>query len=92
MKKKFAVMVVIVSAIIAGYNVYSLPVEEKISDLLLSNVEALADHGETSPGYRKGYIASSYQYYLPGYGYTTIPCCRYTGNEYSACSAIDICP
>ena len=44
MKKKFAVMVVIVSAIIAGYNVYSLPVEEKISDLLLSNVEALADH------------------------------------------------
>lgn len=91
MKKKLAVIVVIVSAIITGYNVYSLPAEEKISDLLLSNVEALDNHGETSPGYRKGYIASSYQDYLPGYGYTTIPCCKHTGNEYGACSAIDIC-
>ena len=59
-------------------------------DLILANVEALADHGESS-GFKAGYTASSSQYYIYGYGFTTIPCCRYNDNQFSGCSAIDIC-
>lgn len=78
-------------ASIAGYSFFNSQKVTVMSDLVLANVEALADHGESS-GFRPGYEASSYQVYFSGYGYTTIPCCRHNGNQFSGCSAIDICP
>lgn len=78
-------------AAVAGYGVYANQQSEVISGLILANVEALADHGESS-GFKAGYTASNYQYYIYGYGFTTIPCCKYNGNQFSGCSAIDTCP
>ncbi len=47
-KKLFGMIVVAVVAIVAGYNVYLSQNETKLSDLVLANVEALADPGEGS--------------------------------------------
>ena len=98
MKKNILkVSLVAAFALFAGYNVYSSQKSDVISDLALANVEALAQHWE-SESWKEGYESSSYQIYLPPIpgltngGYTTIPCCRYTNNKYSACSSIDICP
>lgn len=52
MKKKIAGMitaiVIAAVAVIAGYNVYSTQNDNKLTDLALANVEALA---QTEPGY-----------------------------------------
>ena len=90
-KKLYAVLIVAVVGVFAGYNIYQSQRMDTISDLILANVEALADHGESS-GFKAGYTASNYQYYIYGYGFTTIPCCKYNGNQFSGCSAIDTCP
>lgn len=93
MKRSFFVLTVVaLVALVAGFNTYMSHNNLKLSDLALANVEALAQHWETTPDNREGYVASTYQIYFPEYGYTTIPCCSYTGNEYSSCSAIDTCP
>lgn len=42
-------MFVVVIATVACYNVYVLKNNVKLSDLVLNNVEALADYGETTP-------------------------------------------
>lgn len=56
MKKKiFAILIVAVVAVFAGYNVYQSQKGEMMSDLMLANVEALAggENGPTScPGGR----------------------------------------
>ena len=91
MKKILKMAFVAAFAAVAGYGVYANQQSEVMSDLILANVEALADHGESS-GFKAGYTASSYQYYIYGYGFTTIPCCKYNGNQFSGCSAIDTCP
>lgn len=91
MKKFLKFAFVAIFATVAGYGVYGSQKTEAMSDLMLTNVEALADHGE-SGGFRAGYEASTYQYYIYGYGFTTIPCCRHNGNQFSGCSAIDTCP
>ncbi|WP_296122945.1 NVEALA domain-containing protein [uncultured Bacteroides sp.] len=91
MKKILKMAFVAAFAAVAGYGVYANQQSEVISGLILANVEALADHGESS-GFKAGYTASNYQYYIYGYGFTTIPCCKYNGNQFSGCSAIDTCP
>lgn len=96
-KKILKVTIVAIFALIAGTNVYNALKPEPMSDIALENVEALAQHWE-SGDWKQGYEASSYQLYInpiPGLtsgGYTIIPCCKYTNNSYSSCSAIDICP
>lgn len=42
-KKLFAILIVAVVAVFAGYNVYQSQKGEMMSDLMLANVEALAD-------------------------------------------------
>lgn len=89
---------VAIFALFVGYNVYSSQNADLMSDLALANVEALADHGETSGEWKQGYEVSSYMAYIQGIpgltdsGWTSIPCCKRTNNQYSACSAVDICP
>ena len=47
MKKKiFAILIVAVVAVVAGYNVYQSQKGEMMSGLMLANVEALASSGE----------------------------------------------
>lgn len=91
MRKLIKIAFVAIFAAVAGYGVYANQKPETMSDLMLANVEALADHGE-SEGFKAGYEASSYQIFFWDYGFTTIPCCRYNGNKFSGCSAIDTCP
>lgn len=50
-KKLLGMVVVVVVAIVAGYNVYISQNETKLSDLVLANVEAFAWGGETSGSY-----------------------------------------
>ena len=50
-KKLLGMVVVVVVAIVAGYNVYISQNETKLSDLFLANVEALELGGETSGSY-----------------------------------------
>ena len=70
---------------------YSKSKTPQLSDLALENLEALS-RNETGE-YKKGYEASSFQWYSTLiHQWTTIPCCKYNGNEYSGCSAIEICP
>ena len=89
-------------AVAAGVTAYHAQDKETLSDLVLANVEALAG-GENTGGdhvndnddevFKKGYAASTYKLYIPEFNmYTEIPCCKYTGNKYSACSATDVCP
>ena len=98
MKKKILKATIVASfALIAGMNVYNAQKSDVMSDLAMANVEALAQHWESGGSWRPGYEASSYMTYLPPTagmpgGITTIPCCRYSGNMYNVCTAIDICP
>lgn len=47
MKKKIiGIISVVAIAVVAGYNVYTSQNNAKLSDLVLANVEALADNGE----------------------------------------------
>ncbi len=86
-------------AVVAGVTAYQAQNKEMMSDLALANVEALArdentggDHGNEET-FKKGYMASTYKLYIPEFHmYTEMPCCKYTANKYSACSAIDVCP
>lgn len=51
-KKIFAVLIVTVVAIFAGYNIYqSQRAEITMSDLAMANVEALASSSENDPDY-----------------------------------------
>lgn len=89
-------------AVVVGVTAYQAQDKEIMSDLALANVEALAhdenpggDHGNDNDDevFKKGYAASTYKLYIPEFNmYTEIPCCKYTGNKYSVCSAIDVCP
>ena len=88
-REKIVIFAFFMAVAFMSYNVLQRKDRKVMSDLLLANVEALADHGESSGA---GYEASSYVIYFSGYGYTTIPCCKYNGNQFSGCSAIDICP
>ena len=90
-REKIVIFAFFMAVAFMSYNVLQRKDRKVMSDLLFANVEALADHGESS-GFRAGYEASSYVIYFSGYGYTTIPCCKYNGNQFSGCSAIDICP
>lgn len=49
-KKFFAAMIVVVVAIFAGYNVYQSQDNTKCSNLVLANIDALANNGEVSTG------------------------------------------
>lgn len=55
-RKLFCVFAVVSFAVVAGYNVYSAQSDAKLSDLAMSNVEALAG-GEGSGGIGCGYAA-----------------------------------
>lgn len=86
-------------ALIAGFNVYNSQKSDVMSDLALANVEALAQHWESGneTGWWSGYVASTYMIYLPPSGMvpggiTEIPCCRYNGNHYNVCTAVEVCP
>ena len=60
---------------------YSKSKTPQLSDLALENLEALS-RNETGE-YKKGYEASSFQWYSTLiHQWTTIPCCKYNGNEY----------
>lgn len=48
-KSKIAMLIVAVSAIFAGYNMYQAEKYDGMSDIMLANIEALAD-GESSSG------------------------------------------
>ncbi|MFC2355062.1 MAG: NVEALA domain-containing protein [Capnocytophaga ochracea] len=61
-KKIFAILIVAVVAVFAGYNVYQSQKGEMMSDLMLANVEALARY-EINPDCPNGCTsASSYCY------------------------------
>ena len=50
MRKKFLGIVVVVMVVIAaGYNIYMIKRGMNLSNMVLNNVEALADYGETTP-------------------------------------------
>ena len=76
----------------AGFTAYRAQTgAPELSGLALENVEALAN--DESGVYKKGYEASTYKWFASSiHEFTTIPCCKYNGNSYSGCSAIDICP
>ncbi|WP_321481361.1 NVEALA domain-containing protein [uncultured Bacteroides sp.] len=60
MKKKiFAILIVVVIATFAGYNIYQSQRAETISDLMLANVEALARY-EVNPDCRNGCLSYCY--------------------------------
>lgn len=75
-----------------GYGAYEAQSEEmQLSETMLANVEALADHSETSGTFKPGYEVDYNYIYFPGYGTAKIPCCKYNGNQLSGCAAIDSC-
>ena len=93
MNKKKLKIVLSSAILISGSLGVNINMPQKyLSNIMLANIEALADHSSEQGSFKAGYEASTYQVYFEGYGYTTIPCCRYNGNKYSGCSAIDICP
>ena len=85
-------VVAIITTTVAVSNYFHQKRDAKLSDLALANIEALAQD-ESSGNFKKGYEASSYQWYSSLLNkWTTIPCCKYNGNEFSGCSAEDMCP
>lgn len=52
MKKIVKLAFVVAFAAIAGYGVYTSQKSDSVSDLLLANVEALANDTESSDGYK----------------------------------------
>ena len=85
-------VVAIITTTVAVSNYFHQKRDAKLSDLALANIEALAQD-ESSEKLKKGYEASSYQWYSSLLNkWTTIPCCKYNGNEFSGCSAEDMCP
>lgn len=52
-EKFVSVMILVIVAIVAGYNIYTSKTDVTLSNLILSNIEALAQSGEegTSVGY-----------------------------------------
>lgn len=75
MKKKFiAAMAVAVVAVVAGYNVYSSQKStDTLSDLALSNVEALAS-GEWGTGFNCRWDSGAYRLCIGAGMYTGCPC------------------
>ncbi len=94
MKKIFlSVTALFAIAVLAGYNVYSSQNNIKLSDLVLANVEALAQDSESSDTSkcgekfgkcwrRKGECNPAYGIYYDD--------CEYTGNKIYSC--ITACP
>lgn len=74
-----------------SYKVHCSQQTKTFSDLTLANIEALAQHGEESGEWKKGYASDRYPYWIARQ-ITYIPCCKKTNDQYSACSAIDTCP
>ena len=81
-REKIVIFAFFMAVAFMSYNVLQRKDRKVMSDLLLANVEALADHGESS-GFRAGSEASSSAIYFSGHRYTTIPCCQYNENKYS---------
>ena len=79
MKKLLKYTFITVFVAIGGYGVYTSQTVNEVSDLVLANIEALADDTESSGGY-------NYVYYpVPGdanYGYTKCVC---SGNGSLSC-------
>ena len=71
MKKFIKLAFVAAFAAIAGYGVYMSQKSDSMSDLLLANVEALADDTESSSGYNFVYTPQPGD---PNYGYTKCVC------------------
>ena len=99
MKKIKSIAFVAAFAAIAGYGVFVNQKTDEMSELTLANIEALAQHWESGnqSGWWPGYVASTYMYYIPPFGsvsggITDIPCCKYNGNYYNVCTAVDLCP
>ena len=92
MKKTIIFIIVILTTIIASWHYLQSKSTTTLAELALANIEALA-RDESSGEFKKGYEASSYFYYIAEYNvFTQIPCCKHNGNQFSGCSAIDICP
>lgn len=60
-----------VFAVIAGYNAYSSQKADGLSDLVMANIEALANDSESGSGYKYVYTPAPGD---PNYGYTKCVC------------------
>lgn len=87
MRSRFVIVFLVV--FFAFFNVFILDTRIAPSDLLLENIDALAQHGEYTGNepLDRGYTSETIELWFPGFeGTTKVRCCKYTGSLYDGCS------
>ncbi|WP_276881399.1 NVEALA domain-containing protein [Bacteroides heparinolyticus] len=90
-KKIFAILIVAVVAVVAGYNVYQSQKGEMMSDLMLANVEALARYElpevvvECGSSEGQCWADDGYEYEWTPFGGFRVTRCKFVGYTWVSC-------